>query len=178
MVLHKRLVSWLDNNDLCMKKFQNLLDCYDSRIRLKLFRQPKRINHLSLFKGNNMSKYIYQIPLLIFFFILFIICLSPAFLIKITTGNIDNELYNLYWERRMQAIALFVGVGLIIGGLCVIKKRQMKIKLSCFKMKREITLTDKNAFLSGTLVTGIGILATLWSLPFWCTYVIPVIFKK
>ena len=125
-----------------------------------------------------MGKYIYRIPLLILFFTFFIICLSPALLVKFVTGNIDSELYNLYWERRMQAIALFVGVGFVIGGLCIIKKRQMKIKLSCFGKKREVELTGKRAFISGSLITITGILATLWSLPFWSTYVIPVIFKK
>ena len=125
-----------------------------------------------------MQKQIYRILLIILFLILFIICLSPAALVRFITGNVDSELHDLYWARRMQAMGLFVGVGLIIGGLQIIKRGKMAVKFSSFVKTKQIALTGKNAFISGIFITAIGALATFWSLSFWYTYVIPAILQK
>lgn len=122
------------------------------------------------------------------FFILAIISFSPALLVRLTTGSMDSELDALYFERRMQAAALFVGIGLILVGIRTIKRREILLKSRLFRKRKDVRdtndfsnknnleITGKEAFNYGITITVIGVIATVWSLFFWVKYVIPVIF--
>jgi len=118
----------------------------------------------------------YQILIFILFFTLFIISSSPALLVRLTTGSIDKELNDFYFERGMQAMALFMGVGLIFIGLKTIKRREILLKIRTFGNTKYLEITGKDAFNYGIKLIAIGILATVWSLFFWIKHVIPVIF--
>lgn len=79
----------------------------------------------------------------------------------------------------MQAIALFVGVGLIISGLNIVRKKQIAWRFHYFgKRSGEVTLIGKEAVRNGIFTVLIGIVATAWSIPFWIRYVIPIILYK
>jgi len=118
----------------------------------------------------------YQILIFILFFTLFIISSSPALLVRLTTGSIDKELDDFYFERGMQAMALFMGVGLIFTGLKTIKRREILLRIRTFGNTKYLEITGKDAFNYGIKLIAIGILATVWSLFFWVEHVIPVIF--
>jgi hypothetical protein len=119
----------------------------------------------------------------ILFFALFIISFSPSLLVRLTTGSIDRELDDFYFERRMQAMALFVGIGLLLAGLKALKRREIILKSRLFRDAEELEIagsdleiTGKDAFNYGITLIAVGILATVWSLFFWVKYIIPVIF--
>ena len=78
-----------------------------------------------------MKKHIYRTFLIILLFILFAISFSPASLVHLITGGISDDLNDLYFEHRMQAMALFVGIGLIIGGLITVKNGKCHMGLAC-----------------------------------------------
>lgn len=121
------------------------------------------------------TKVIFYILLVTFF----LICLAPDLFVLLVTGHLDAQLRNLYWERRMQAIALFVGVGLIISGLNIVRKKQIAWRFHYFgKRSGEVTLIGKEAVRNGIFTVLIGIVATAWSIPFWIRYVIPIILYK
>jgi len=138
---------------------------------------------MSVFKKN-----IWQFLKYTLFFILAIISFSPATLVKLTTGHLDSELAQLYFEHRMQAAALFVGVGLVTAGLKTVKRRKIILKSRLFRNrkdfrntndfpnKNDLEITGKEAFNYGITLMAIGIVATVWSLFFWIQYVIPEIF--
>jgi hypothetical protein len=120
--------------------------------------------------------FIYRTFLIILLLILFAIYFSPASLVHLITGGISDELNNLYFEHRMQAMALFVGIGLIIGGLIIVKKREMSYEVSLFGKRSDIKMKGKESLTYGIGITIIGTIATVWSLFFWVKYVFPVIF--
>lgn len=123
-----------------------------------------------------MKKHIYRTLLIILLFILFVICLSPAFLVYLIRGDISGEINDLYFEHRMQAMALFVGIGLIIGGLIIVKKREMSYGVSLFGKRSDVKMKGKESLIYGIGIAIIGIITTVWSLFFWVKYVFPVIF--
>ena len=123
-----------------------------------------------------MKKNIYRTFLFILLFILFAISFSPASLVHLITGGISGELNDLYFEHRMQAMALFFGIGLIIGGLILVKKREMSYEVSLFGKRSDVKIQGKESLAYGIWITIVGIIATVWSLFFWVKYVFPVIF--
>jgi len=126
---------------------------------------------MSVFKKNICQFFKY-----ILFFTFFMISFSPALLVRLTTGSIDRELAELYFDRRMQAMALFVCVALILVGLRTVRKREISFKRRIFHKIDDVEITGKDAVVYGIAFMIIGILGTVWSLFFWAKYVIPVIF--
>ena len=123
-----------------------------------------------------MKQHIYRTFFVVLLFILFAISFSPASLVHLVTGDISDELNDLYFKYRMQAMALFVGIGLIIGGSIIIKKREMSYDVSLFGKRTEVKMKGKESLIYGIGITIIGIIATVWSLFFWIKFVLPVIF--
>jgi hypothetical protein len=123
-----------------------------------------------------MKKHIYRTSLIILLFILFAISFSPASLVHLITGGISAELNDLYFEHRMQAMSLFVGIGLIIGGLIMVKKREISYGVNLFGKRSDVKINGKESLVYGIGITIIGIIATVWSLSFWVKYVFPAIF--
>ena len=117
-----------------------------------------------------------KVFLTILFIILFIVCFSPELLIWLVKGSITEELRSIYWERRMQAMALFIGVGLIFNGIVIMVQKQVSWKSrSLWKQKGQFQLKEAEAFRNGLLRLIIGIGVTIWSIPFWIKHVLRVI---
>jgi hypothetical protein len=137
---------------------------------------------------NLYAKRIIWVIVSILYIILILICFSPSTLVRLTTGYISKYLDGFYFERRMQAVALFMCVSFILAGLNSMKTRKFKfgsrlfrhrydfLDPNVFPNRNEIEIPGKDAFVYGIIATVVGIVATVWSLFFWIQCVIPEIF--